>query len=104
MQNPCKVAAVEPVKIASEVSTTMNGCLGSGLIDDLLRHRSGMFQNCVLNTVSNLSCHYWEVNVFEFLVERFTLLLLHKLNVSFTINSDQASNLSPVIVVHEQVK
>ena len=83
------VAAVEAVEFTSEILAVLNGCPGFCLIDDSSRHRHGNFHDRILDAFGDLKCRAWESNILEITVEGSVLLLLHKLNLSVTINSDE---------------
>ena len=75
------VAAVDPVEFTESP--------GLSLIDHLSCRRSGVFHYRILDALGDLDCRDWESNILEVTIEGFVLLLLHKLNVSVTINSDE---------------
>ena len=81
------VAAVKPMELTPEVSTVLAGF--PGLISDLSCHNSGIRHDRILNALGDVDCRDWEWNILEITVEGFVLLLLHKLNVSVTVNSDE---------------
>ena len=86
------VAAVKPMEFTPEVSAVLAGSPGLSLISDLSCHNSGVCHDRILNALGDLDCRDWEWNILEITVEGFVLLLLlllHKLNVSVTVNSDE---------------
>ena len=85
----CNVAAVQPMEFTSEVSAVLAGFPGLSLISDLSCHNSGVCHNVILNALGDLNCGDRKWNVLEINAEGFILRLLHELNVSVTVNSDE---------------
>ena len=77
------------MEFTPEVSAVLAGSPGLSLISGLSCHNSGVCHDRILNALGDLNCRDWEWNILEITVEGFILPLLHKLNVSVTVNSDE---------------